>query len=294
MTRPFRSRRGPGEWARPVERTPVDVDVLIPTIDRPAELAVTLAGLAAQDAPRFGVLVADQSVDEPAAAHPAVSAMLRVLRAQGRTAEVRRRVERRGVAEQRQFLLDASSAPFALFLDDDVWLEPGTLLRMYDAITTLGCGFVGQAVQGLSYLGEVRASEHASFETWPSTVEPETIRPGSASFDRWRLHNAANLAHIAADLGLDADEWRAYRVAWVGGCTMYRREVLLAAGGFEFWSRLGDAHAGEDVAAQWRVMELAGGAGIVPSGAVHLEAPTTIDDRRVNAVDVVFDAETRV
>jgi hypothetical protein len=35
-------------------------------------------------------------------------------------------------------------------------------------------------------------------------------------------------------------------------------------------------------------MERYGAAGILPSGAVHLESPTTVRDRRVEARDVVF------
>jgi len=38
------------------------------------------------------------------------------------------------------------------------------------------------------------------------------------------------------------------------------------------------------VLAQQRVMAHYGGAGVLPSGAYHLEAPTTICDRRVDAV----------
>jgi hypothetical protein len=40
------------------------------------------------------------------------------------------------------------------------------------------------------------------------------------------------------------------------------------------------------------VMERFGGAGIVPSGAVHLEAPTTIPVRDVDAFDVLFAEES--
>lgn len=44
-------------------------------------------------------------------------------------------------------------------------------------------------------------------------------------------------------------------------------------------------HAGEDVAAQLAVARRYGGAGIVPSGAYHLEShlesPTTVPDRGV-------------
>jgi hypothetical protein len=40
--------------------------------------------------------------------------------------------------------------------------------------------------------------------------------------------------------------------------------------------------------AQWQVMERYGAAGILPSGAVHLESPTTVTERRVEAYDVVL------
>ena len=289
MTAQAVSRRPSGAWGAPVERGPVDVDVLIPTVGRVAELAVTLAGLAAQDAPRFAVIIGDQSADDPVASHPSIRSMLHVLEAEGREVAVTRRAERRGLAEQRQFLLDQATAPYVLFLDDDVWLEPGALERMHSAIVELGCGFVGEAVQGLSYLGDDRPWERETFELWDGPVLPERVRPGTAAFERWRLHNAANLVHIAAALGLAPNEWRAYHVAWIGGCTMYDRAALIDAGGFDFWSRLPSTHAGEDVAAQWRVMERYGGAGIVPSGAVHLEPTTTVPDRRVNATEVVFD-----
>jgi hypothetical protein len=79
-----------------------------------------------------------------------------------------------------------------------------------------------------------------------------------------------------------------YRVAWLGGCVLYNRQALLDAGGFTFWPQLPIDHAGEDVVAQWQVMERYGGAGILPSGAVHLESPTTVTDRRVEAYEVVL------
>ncbi|MDP9480714.1 MAG: glycosyltransferase family 2 protein, partial [Actinomycetota bacterium] len=99
------------------------VEVLVPTCERPEALAVTLAGLAGQDERDFGVIVSDQSL-EPVADSPEVAAMLRVLRHQGRPVGVHRHLPRRGVAEHRQFLLERASAPYVLFLDDDVYLEP--------------------------------------------------------------------------------------------------------------------------------------------------------------------------
>ncbi|GGS30934.1 glycosyltransferase family 2 protein [Actinokineospora fastidiosa] len=262
------------------------LDVLVPTCDRPVELATTLAGLAAQDA-EFGVVVSDQSTGDPGWDTPSARAMAAVLRERGCPVRFLRHVPRRGVAEHRAFLLDQSRARYVLFLDDDVWLAPGTVTRLRTAIETLGCGLVGAAVQGLSYLDDVRPDELAPYEEWTGAPEPERIEPGSPGWRRWTLHNAANPAHLARGLGLRPGEWRAYKIAWVGGCVLFDRAELLASGGFGFWRDLPPRHCGEDVVAQWRVMARAGGAGILPSGAVHLESPTTIPDRENEARDCV-------
>jgi GT2 family glycosyltransferase len=281
------SRREAAEWARPAAPVEPAVDVLIPTKDRTAALAVTLAGLAGQDDPSFRIILSDQSPTQIEADH-VVRSLLRLLRAQGRSVEVHRHLPVRGMAEQRAFLLSKASCDHVLFLDDDVWLEPGTLELLDTALDRLGCGFVGAAVQGLSYLDDRRPAETADFEIWQHAVHPERIRRGTPEFERFRLHNAANLAHIAADLGLGRNEWVAYKIAWVGGCVMFRRDALVETGGFGFWRELPPQHVGEDVAAQWRVMERYGGAGILPSGAVHLEAPTTLPEREVEASTVLF------
>lgn len=283
------SRRTAARWAREQPRGVPAIDVLIPTAGRVAELAVTLAGLAAQDDPPFTVIISDQSPSERVGDEPAVAAMVRVLRAQGRHVRVLPHLPRRGLAEQRHFLLGESTAPAVLFLDDDVWLEAGMLARLHTALSTLQCGFVGAAVQGLSYLGDRRPTETEPFEPWPNrVVTPERMRDDAPGYERWTLHNAANLAHVAASLDLSDDDWLAYKIAWLGGCVLYSREALVACGGFDFWTELPPDHAGEDVAAEWRVMDAYGGAGILPSGAVHLEAPTTVPDRDVQATDVVF------
>lgn len=291
--RPSGSARTSAQWAQPGKKDPEPdaVDVLIPSCNRPAELATTLAGLAAQPDPDFSVVISDQSDDQPAWQHPAAAAMIRVLRAQGRAVTSLRHFPRRGMAEHRQFLLEQSHADKTLFLDDDVWLEPGALALMSRALDELDCGFVGMAPQGLSYLQEKRPEQMQNFQTWEGNVMPEQLRADSPGFDRWPLHSAANLCHLSVALHLTADDWVPYRVAWLGGCAMYRRNALEAAGGFTFWERLPTEHCGEDVLAQWRVMEKFGAAGILPSGAVHLESPTTLPNRRVEAHEEILGSE---
>ncbi|WP_309109064.1 glycosyltransferase family A protein [Arthrobacter sp.] len=285
------SRRSSAQWAGAARSTEdIDLDVLVPTCNRPAELAVTLAGLAGQADPPFRVVVSDQSSVEPGWGHPAAAAMVRLLEAQGRPTSLVRHLPRLGLAEHRQFLLEQSTAKKVLFLDDDVWLEPDALERMSDALDRLECGFVGMAPQGLSFLDDKRPEQMVSFAAWDGPVTPEKIRPDAPGFERWPLHSAANLSHLSAQLGLQPGQWVPYRVAWVGGCTMYLRDVLNEAGGFSFWRQLPREHCGEDVLAQWQVMETYGGAGILPSGAVHLESPTTVGDRSVEAYQAVLGA----
>lgn len=282
------TRRWSGEWGRTDDpAAELEVDVLIPAFGRPAELAVTLAGLAGQEVPAFRVVISDQTEASPVEEEPAVAAMVRVLRAQGREVQLERNLPRRGLAHQRQFLLEQARTGKILFLDSDVWLEPDMLRRMSEALSSAKCGFIGAAVQGLSYLDDYRGHELEPLELWQGGVEPERVRQDSPAFNRWPLHNAANLAHAAAGMEIPAGQWQLYKIAWVGGCVIFDRAALLECGGFDFWDELPSNHAGEDVAAQWRVLERYGGAGILPSGAVHLEAPTTVQDRSTDAADVV-------
>ncbi|AXO32791.1 glycosyltransferase [Micromonospora chalcea] len=269
------------------------LDVLIPTRNRPAELAVTLSGLAAQEGvPGFGVVVSDQSDGEPAYAHPAAATMVRALRHRGHPVLLTRRLPRRGLAEHRSYLLAQSAADAVLCLDDDVWLEPGTLSRLVTALDELGCGFVGNAVHGLSYADDVRPETHEHYEEWTGRPVPERILPGTPEWHRASIHPAANLLHVTEKLNLPPGQWRAYKVSWIGGCVLYDRAKLVEAGGFDFWERLPDRHQGEDVAAQLAVLARHGGAGVLPSGAYHLESPTTVTERDVEAWEVVLSEST--
>ena len=121
------------------------IDVLVPTCNRPAALAVTLAALGGQTWPALRIVVSDQSDDAGACTHGEVQAMLRYLRATGRQVETLRNLPRRGMAQQRAFLLEQVQAHYCLFIDDDVILEPDLVARLHDVIEAEGCGFVGSA-----------------------------------------------------------------------------------------------------------------------------------------------------
>lgn len=287
VTIPVRSPYRPLDPSDPRRFTaPRELDVLVPTCNRPAELAATLAGLAGQ-AEEFGVVVSDQSDVVPGWQDPAPGGLVRVLRHRGHPVLLRHHLPRRGMAEQRAFLLRHSIARYVLFLDDDVWLEPGAIGRMLTAIQELGCGFVGNAPHGLSYVEDYRPEQQQGYEEWSGRPHPEQIRPRGPQWSRASVHSAANLVHLTEGLGLGPGEWRAYKVAWIGACVLFDRAKLIATGGFDFWSQVPPQHEGEDVTAQLRVISRYGGAGVLPSGAYHLESPTTVSDRSVECFDLV-------
>ncbi len=258
------------------------IDVLIPTYNRPAALAVTLTSLVSQTFRRFRVIVSDQTEVADVADSDEIKAVVRVLRSHGNPVHLLKHLPRRGMAEQRQYLLDQARAPHVLFLDDDVILESFVIENMFNAIKEEGCGFVGAALVGLSYIKDVRPKEQA-ITFWEGPVRPEVVYRGSEAWERWPLHNAANLYHVQQRLHLSADNPKKYRVAWVGGCVLYDAAKLRDVGGFDFWPQLPPEHSGEDVLAQLRVLARYGGCGLVPSGVYHQELPTTIVDRRIDA-----------
>jgi GT2 family glycosyltransferase len=262
------------------------LDVLIPTCDRPEALAVTLTSLAAQTLTSFRVVVSDQSerpdLPDGAICAPEVLTPLRLLQARGRGVETHRHLPRRGLAEQRQFLLDHASARYALFLDDDVMCEPDLLERLLAVMLEQQCGFVGMPLVGLSHLDDVRPHQQA-VEPWEGPVEPERITPGDPRWVRHHLHSAANAWHVQEQMRLKKSSPLLYKVAWIGGCVLYDVAKLRAVGGFEFWRELPPTHCGEDVLAQLRVMATYGGCGVLPTGAFHQQLPTTVPDRSTDA-----------
>lgn len=264
----------------------IAIDVLIPTRNRACALAVTLAALSAQTMRRFRIIVSDQSDGPGPFATAEFAALARYLDATGIELAALRHVPRLGMAEQRAFLLSRSEAPYCLFIDDDVIAEPDLLARLYDTITQQQCGFVGSALHGLSFSGERRPwQEHIEF--WDGRVQPETLAHGGTAWNRHHLHSAANLFHVQQQLKLDPGDTRCYRVAWIGGCVLFDAGKLRSCGGFEFWRQLPAEHCGEDVQAQLAVMARFGGCGIIPSGAYHMELPTTVTDRKVDAPRVL-------
>jgi glycosyltransferase involved in cell wall biosynthesis len=262
------------------------VDVLIPTYNRPAGLAVTLTSLCSQTFRDFRVIVSDQSDGFDVADLGEIKAPVRVLQAHGHEVRILKHLPRLGMAEQRQFLLDQVTAPYALFIDDDLILEPWLIQNMLAALREEQIGFVGSAVIGLSFVDDVRPHQQA-IEFWEGPVQPETVVPNGYGWDRWMLHNAANIYHIQERLGISPHRPRKYKVAWVGACAMYDAAKLREVGGYGFWRELPPEHAGEDVFAQMRVMARYGGCGIIPSGAYHMELPTTVMERKVDAPKVL-------
>ncbi len=260
------------------------LDVLIPTYCRPAALATTLTGLFGQSFRDFDVVIADQSVPPFQDETAELTTIVRAFSLRGQQVRHERRNERHGLAEQRDFLLRQARAPFALFLDDDILLEPDAIGRMIEIIRRERCGFVGMAPIGLSHVDDVRPDQQ-EIEFWDGPVQPEPYTFETVPWQRHKVHNAANALHLGWRHASGAT--RLYKVAWVGACVLYDRAKLVEVGGYSWWAELPSEHCGEDVLAELLMMRQFGGCGILPSGAYHLELPTTVTDRRFNTNDLI-------
>lgn len=248
------------------------VDVLLPTYNRLTSLVMTLSGVAAQTHTDLHVIVADQS-QEPVEQEPVIQTLQRVIEARGGSVEWHTRPQVNGIVEQRDFLLRQATAGALLYLDDDVFMEPGVVERLQKMLQDQRCGFVGAFPAGLSHQEDVRP-EQQLVDYWDGPVQPEVVEPGTPQWERWQLHRAANLYH--ASRSIPPGEFRLYKVAWIASCILYDRAKLLEVGGFSFWPRLPRYHSGEEVLVQNLLMRRWGGCAIMPSGTYYTQVPTTV------------------
>ena len=262
------------------------VDVLIPTYGRKTGLAMVLTSLLGQTFTDFDVIVSDQTDEQGAYLDSLeIQTAVEALRYLGHKVELHRHLPRRGVAEQRQFLLDQSTAPYVHFLDDDVVIEPCVLERLVSVVKVDGCGFAGAAAAGLAYLDDVRPHQQG-IELWNGPVRPEPFIPETIPEYRQAVNVAANPLHVEQKLTPNGATVR-YKVAWIGGANvLYDRAKLVDVGGFGFWDRLPPEHAGEDAVVQLLLIHAYGGCGVLPSGTYHLCLETTVPNREHNATDL--------
>ena len=256
--------------------------ILIPTYNRIKALAVTLTSLYYQTEKSFDIVISAQSPGSLLEEAQTILTIKRLLEIKGHSVLILKNLPARGMAQQRQFLLDQSTSKYSLFIDDDLILDDYVIKNMKQTLEKESIGFVGCAVIGLSYKNDVRPHQQ-NIEFWKGGILPETIMPESSKWDRYKVHNAANIFHVTENFKATPDNPIPYKVAWVGGCVMYDTEKLREVGGFSFWKDLPEKHCGEDVLAQLRVMKKYGGCGIIPSGVYHQELETTVPDRKVNA-----------
>jgi len=247
-------------------------DILLPTCNRLASVVMTLGGVAAQTARDVRVVVADQS-DHPVTEDPVVQTLGRVIEERGGAIEWHYRPPLHGIAEQRDYLLRQATADTVLYLDDDVLMERWVLERLLTILDDEGCAFVGAFPAGLSHRHD-RRPEQQTIDCWEGPILPEIVEPESAEWERWQLHRAANLYHVAQTM--PPGTWRRYKVAWVASCILYDRRKLEAVGGFSFWPRLPRYHSGEEVLVQNLLMRRWGGCGMVPAGTYYSQVPTTV------------------
>jgi glycosyltransferase involved in cell wall biosynthesis len=257
------------------------LDVLIPTYNRPGALSVTLTSLYFQDYKNFNIVISEQGESDPSFDCKEIKTLIRAFQLRGQRVSVFLNLPIRGMAQQRQFLLDKADARYVLFLDDDLIVENFVIGSLVHAMESEQCGFVGTGTIGLNYIDDDRPHEQ-KIEFWDGKVEAERIIPQSEKWFRYRIHSAANLYHIQKKFHITPVRRKKYKLAWASACVLFDREKLVQCGGFDFWKDIPPEHCGEDVAAQLRVMDKFGGCGILPCGVYHQELETTVPNRKFN------------
>lgn len=262
------------------------VDVLIPTFGRKTGLAMVLTSLLGQTFSDFNVIVSDQTDTDHAYLDSAeIQTAVRALRWHGHEVMLHRHLPRRGMAEQRHFLFEQSSAQYIHFIDDDVLLDPQVMQRMVEVIQAEHCGFVGCAAIGLQFQHDVRPHQQ-HIELWNGPVIAEPFDARTIPWDRHLVNKAANPLHLEQKLVRDGQTVR-YKVAWMGGANvLFDREKLRNVGAFSWWQRLPPEHAGEEVVVQFLLLHEYGGCGILPSGTYHINLPTTVANRQRDATEL--------
>lgn len=258
------------------------VQVLIPTCNRKAGLAITLTGLLGQTYTDFEVIIADQSSPGSYLQDGELVTLYRALELAGHPVSTYVNLPRRGMAQQRQFLLERATAPLVHYLDDDILLGPTMLERMVGVIESDRCGFVGAGISGLRHIDDLRPEDLEPFEPWEGPVRPEPHTWETIPWRRYTLHIRDNPWHLTRRYAADGRTIR-YKVAWVGANVVYDREKLLSVGGFGWWVYLPANHSGEEVLAQLLLARRYGGCAILPAEAYHLQLPSNVPDRDVKA-----------
>jgi GT2 family glycosyltransferase len=129
-----------------------DVDVVIPTRDRPAQLSATLTALARQDCGEFGVVVVDDGGARPAQDLVSDTVFDRL------TIRFLRNDVSIGPGQSRNRGVSASEAPYVVFLDDDCVAVPELIGRHRAALA----GADGPVVS----LGPILSPESQRLSVW--------------------------------------------------------------------------------------------------------------------------------
>lgn len=142
-----------------------DIHVLIPTFKRLKALTATLTSLCYQSEESFEIIISDQSSDDNIYNDKTIQTIINLLELHGHSVSILKNFPSKGMAQQRQFLLDQSDSRYSLFLDDDIILEPYVLENMKHVLQKYHCGFIGSALIGLSYKNDVRENQQ-QIEFW--------------------------------------------------------------------------------------------------------------------------------
>jgi GT2 family glycosyltransferase len=208
------------------------VGVVIPTCERPADLARCLASLARQTRLPHAVVIVDSGTERPAVEVAGSWG--------GRLAVTWRASARRSLPAQRNAGVAGLPAEtdLVLFLDDDVVLENDYVERILQVFAADAPGRVG-GVAGVS-VDPPPSPERWWYRLWRRTFVVGLVAPA----------RPGSVTRGGINLPIDRSAAAPQPVEWLFGCAAYRREVFRDA---EFDEGLDGSALMEDVDFSYRV-----------------------------------------
>jgi len=218
--------------------------VVIATLHRPLTLERAIKCLAAQDVRPAQVIVADGAEDRK------LEPIVRNLAAELSLPLRYHLCKQRGAAAQRNEAAQLVSEDVILFMDDDVYMEPGCLKAMMKVLTDDEKTEIGG-------VGVILTNQHYTpprklFKLWLSFLAGER----ADSYAGRVIGPAVNI------LPASLTDGRVVEVEWLNStCTAYRREAFLAerfGEQFEGYSMFEDVHLSLRIGRRWKLVVATG------------------------------------
>lgn len=200
------------------------VTVTLPTKNRPAFVFMCLSSLLSQSFQEWDLVIVDES-DPPLPEYVELKFLVSLIQRYDHNVDIYQG-EGLGIPQAWQRGLESSQSPFGQRLEDDVWLEPTYLQRLYDALTQ---------DDTIAAVAGSNPNPFARNYTEPAELMHNVIIMQEPESGIHRLAPWLENGYVPIDgQATLADTDRVYSVCHLHGLFMYRADAVKDVGGFGF------------------------------------------------------------